>query len=110
MQKKKVWVLELILMDLFDKAEEIAMTNISILYNTNPMPFAICVSPPFANLKQQGSSVKARCKLQKFTFCDLMDFLQNVFYSNATNALKNYQFEKKNHQFEKKNHGFRLLI
>jgi hypothetical protein len=28
-----------------------------------------------------------RCKLWWLTFCDLMDFLQNVLYSNATNAL-----------------------
>jgi hypothetical protein len=34
-------------MDLLDKVEEIAMTNLSILYNINPMPLTICaLSPP----------------------------------------------------------------
>jgi hypothetical protein len=40
--EKKVWVFELVPMDLFDKVEEIVMTSLSILYNTNPMPLAIC--------------------------------------------------------------------
>jgi hypothetical protein len=29
-----------------------------------------------------------RCKLQWFTFCVLMDFLQIIIYSNAINALQ----------------------
>lgn len=40
-------------MDLLDKVEEIAMTSLLVLYNTNPMPFAICVPFPPTNAKQQ---------------------------------------------------------
>ncbi len=39
-------------MDLLDKAEKIAMTRLTILYNTNPMPIAIYVSPPLGELEQ----------------------------------------------------------
>jgi hypothetical protein len=53
-QEKKVKVLELIPMDLFNKAKEIAMTNPLILYNTNLVPLAICVSPPPREIEQQG--------------------------------------------------------
>jgi hypothetical protein len=35
MQEKKVRVLELIPMDLLNKVEEIAMTSLLVLYNTN---------------------------------------------------------------------------
>jgi hypothetical protein len=45
MQEKKVRVFEFIPMDLFDKAKEIAMTSILVLYNTNLGPFAICAMP-----------------------------------------------------------------
>jgi hypothetical protein len=45
-------------MDLLDKAEEIAMTNLLILQN--PMPLAICAPPPSTNPKQKGSSVKEK--------------------------------------------------
>jgi hypothetical protein len=45
-------------MDLFDKAEKITMMSLSILYNTNPMTFAICVLPPLGETKQQGLDVK----------------------------------------------------
>ncbi len=38
-------------MDLFDKAEEITMTRLSILYNKNPLPFAIFIFPPPVKLK-----------------------------------------------------------
>jgi hypothetical protein len=41
-------------MDLFNKAKEIAMTNLLILYNMNLVPLAICVSPPSRELEQQG--------------------------------------------------------
>jgi hypothetical protein len=51
-KEKKVWVLEFIPMDLFNKVEEIAMISLSILYNTNSLPLAICVLPLLANLKQ----------------------------------------------------------
>jgi hypothetical protein len=39
-------------MHLFDKAEEIAMMSLSILYNTNPVPLAICAPPPLEDLEQ----------------------------------------------------------
>jgi BarA-like signal transduction histidine kinase len=45
-------------MDLLDKVEEIAMTNLSILYNTNLMPFVICALPSPANVKQERLNVK----------------------------------------------------
>jgi hypothetical protein len=45
-------------MDLFNKVEEIAMINLSVLYNTNPMPLAICVLPSLVDPEQQGLSVK----------------------------------------------------
>jgi hypothetical protein len=51
-KEKKVQVLELIPMDFFNKVEEIAMTNILVLYNTNLVPLAICVQPLLANLEQ----------------------------------------------------------
>jgi hypothetical protein len=38
-------------MDLLDKAEEIAMKNLSILYNKNPVPLAICASSPLGKLE-----------------------------------------------------------
>jgi hypothetical protein len=40
--EKKVRVLKFVPMDLLDKAKKITMTSLSILYNTNPMPLAIC--------------------------------------------------------------------
>jgi hypothetical protein len=45
-------------MDLLDKAEEITMTNLSVLYNTNLVPLVICALPPPANFKQERSSVE----------------------------------------------------
>jgi hypothetical protein len=39
-------------MDLLVKVEEIAMTSLSILYNTNPMPLAICALTQATNLEQ----------------------------------------------------------
>jgi hypothetical protein len=44
-------------MDLLNKAEEIAMTNLSILYNINPIPFTICVMPLLVEPKQQQLDV-----------------------------------------------------
>ncbi len=61
-------------MDLFDKVEEIVMTNQSILYYTNPMPLAICVSPLFANPEQQGLGVEGRCKLDGSLFVTIWTF------------------------------------
>jgi hypothetical protein len=52
LQEKKVLVLKLVLMDLLDKLEEIAMISLLVLYNTNLVPFAICASPPPANYEQ----------------------------------------------------------
>ncbi len=34
------------------------MMSLSILYNTNPMPFTICVLRPLGETKQQGLDVK----------------------------------------------------
>ncbi len=45
-------------MDLFDKVEEIAMTNLLILQN--PMPLAICAPPLATNPKQKGLGVKEK--------------------------------------------------
>jgi hypothetical protein len=49
---KKVQVFEFVPMDLLNKVEEIAMTNLLVLYNTNPMPLVICALPLPANAKQ----------------------------------------------------------
>jgi hypothetical protein len=38
-------------------------------------------------LKVEKGKQLGRCKLQWLIFCDLMDFLQNILYSNATNTL-----------------------
>jgi hypothetical protein len=38
-------------MDLLDKAEKITMMSLLILYNANPVPFAICVLPPLGETK-----------------------------------------------------------
>jgi len=46
MQENKAKVLELVLMDLFGNVVENAMTSLSVLYNTNPVPLMICVQPP----------------------------------------------------------------
>jgi hypothetical protein len=43
-------------MDLLNKVEEIAMTNLLILQN--PMSLAICVPPPPRDPKQKGLGVK----------------------------------------------------
>jgi hypothetical protein len=48
-------------MDLLDKAEEIAMTNLSILYNINPVPLAICAPFPLGKLEQQWPDVEKSC-------------------------------------------------
>jgi hypothetical protein len=45
-QEEKVQVFEVVPINLFNKAKEITMTSLSILYNTNPMPLAICALPP----------------------------------------------------------------
>jgi hypothetical protein len=45
-------------MDLLDKVLKIAMTSLLILYNTNPMPLAICAPTLVINPKQQWSSTK----------------------------------------------------
>jgi hypothetical protein len=47
-------------MDLLNKVEEITMTNLSILYNTNLVPLVICVLPPLGELEQQGSNVEKK--------------------------------------------------
>jgi hypothetical protein len=57
-QEKKVWVLELIPMDLLDKVEEIVMTILLVLYNINPMPLVICALPLPTNVEQQGLGVE----------------------------------------------------
>jgi hypothetical protein len=53
LQKKKVQVLRLVPMDLLDKVKKIAMTSLLILYNTNPMPLAICPRTLVVDLEQQ---------------------------------------------------------
>jgi hypothetical protein len=60
LQKKKVWVLGLVPMDLFDKVEKITMISLLILYNTNLIPFAICAQTPLVDPKQQGLGVKEK--------------------------------------------------
>ncbi len=45
-------------MDLLDKVEEIAMTSLLVLYNTNLVPLVICALAPPIDLEQQGSGVK----------------------------------------------------
>ncbi len=58
MQKKKVQFFELVPMDLLDKAKEIIMTSLLILYNTNLVPFAICAPPPPIDVEQKRLGVK----------------------------------------------------
>jgi hypothetical protein len=58
MEEKKVWVFELVPINLFDKAKEITMTNLLILYNTNLVPLVICALPPPRKPKQQGLDAK----------------------------------------------------
>jgi hypothetical protein len=38
------------------------MTNLSILYNTNPMPLMICVPPHLGNLNNKGRMHKKNYK------------------------------------------------
>jgi hypothetical protein len=47
-------------MDLLDKAEEIVMISILVLYNTNPVPLTICALSPPTDVEQQVSSVKEK--------------------------------------------------
>jgi hypothetical protein len=56
-------------MDLLDKAKEIAMTSLSILYNINIVHLAICVLPPLGELEQQGSNAEE--ELQEEDTCVL---------------------------------------
>ncbi len=58
MQEKKVRVLELIPMDLLDKVEEIAMTSLLVLYNTNLVPLVIYAMPPLLDPEQQVLGVE----------------------------------------------------
>jgi hypothetical protein len=52
-QEKKVRVLEFIPLNLLNKVEEIAITSLLVMYNTNPMPHAICALSSPTNVKQQ---------------------------------------------------------
>jgi hypothetical protein len=47
-------------MDLLDKAKEITMTSLLVLYNINLVPLAICASSLPTNAKQIRSSVKEK--------------------------------------------------
>jgi hypothetical protein len=47
-------------MDLLNKAEEIAMTSLSILYNTNLVPLVICVLTLVVDLEQQRLGVEKK--------------------------------------------------
>jgi hypothetical protein len=47
-------------MDLFDKAEEITMTNLSNLYNIDPAPLAIYGPPLAADPEQHGLGAKEK--------------------------------------------------
>jgi hypothetical protein len=57
-QEKKVRVLEFIPLNLLNKVEEIAITSLLVMYNTNPMPHVICAPSSPANVKQQRLGVK----------------------------------------------------
>jgi hypothetical protein len=39
------------------------------------------------------------CTLRWLTFCPFLDFIHNVFYSNATKTLSNNQFDKNIYEF-----------
>jgi hypothetical protein len=56
-QEKKVWVFELIPIDLINKVEEISMTNLPILYNINLVPF-VCAMLAAVNVEQQRLGVE----------------------------------------------------
>ncbi len=60
MQSKKVKVLKLVSMDLFNKIEDIIMMSLSILFNTNPMPLLIYTPLPLKEPEQQRSNVKEK--------------------------------------------------
>ncbi len=45
------------------------MTSLSILYNINPVPLAICALPPFGEFEQQGLDVEE--ELQEEDTCVL---------------------------------------
>jgi hypothetical protein len=47
-------------MDLLDKAKEITMTSLLVLYNINLVPLAICASSSPTNAKQIRSGVKEK--------------------------------------------------
>jgi hypothetical protein len=51
-QERKFQLLELALMDLLNKVKKIAMTRLSVLYNTNLVPIVIYVSPPLGEPEQ----------------------------------------------------------
>jgi hypothetical protein len=54
-------------MDLLDKAQKITMISLSILYNTNPMPLAICALTLPTDLEQQWSCTKKELQ-EAYTF------------------------------------------
>jgi hypothetical protein len=53
LQEKTNKVFQLIPMDLFDKAKNITMISLSILYNTNLVPLAICLPTLAIDPEQQ---------------------------------------------------------
>lgn len=62
---KKVRVFELVPMDLLDKAKEITMTSLLVLYDINLVPLAICASFLPTNAEQKGSSVEEKLQEQE---------------------------------------------
>jgi hypothetical protein len=103
--KKPVRVFELVPMDLLDKAKEITMMSLSILYNTNPMPLIIYASPPPKELEQQGPDVKdehqeedtliptRKKKKGKKATCEVVIRKVNMRTSNGNVSIpKNFQF------------------
>jgi hypothetical protein len=53
-------------MHLCDKAEEIAMMSLSILYNTNHVPLIICAPPPLENFGEQKLGAEELQEENKF--------------------------------------------
>jgi hypothetical protein len=51
-------------MDLLENAGEIAMMNLSILYNTILVPLVICAPPPLRELEQQGLDAKEKLQYE----------------------------------------------
>jgi hypothetical protein len=80
------------------------MMRLSVLYNTNLVPLAICVPPPLGDLEQQGPDVveelqeedtsirTKRKKKGKITVCGVVIREINMRNNDNLSILRNYPF------------------